>query len=433
MNKRDLPLASEEEVANKTRKRHFSYWLRWAVQVLVFAAALSLSGHALATMEATVEEELEQQDHHLKEPGHLHFGRGLLDRGLEGYDALREQANEEIGLDWLIAYSVIGQRRSHSGNKKSDVNSELDVLGSWQLIESTTFGTSSISWLYSKVWEYDDSASQVTEEAGSIFAISDSDSVEALRQFYWTQSVFDGMLDVHLGQWEVPAFFNEISHANNDRDQFIAQAFVRDPVRANVDVYGLGAAASFTPTNWLYLRAGFVDGNTNLEYPQWDTFKKTDYVYVAEIGFTPKIEGWGQGTYFISPFYADKPNKADLGKQGEGVAFGFEQELPIDAAVFGRGSVAKKRHAALQWWGGGGIVFTKPFGFDRDKIGIAVGVGHPDDPSFREPTYLAETYWRFQLTERLEFSPDMQFHIRPAKNRGRDVVFVGGLRMMVRF
>ncbi len=60
MNKRGLPLPSEEEVAMKTRKRHISYWLRWAVQVLVFAAALSLSGHALATMEATVEEELEQ-------------------------------------------------------------------------------------------------------------------------------------------------------------------------------------------------------------------------------------------------------------------------------------------------------------------------------------------------------------------------------------
>ena len=111
----------------------------------------------------------------------------------------------------------------------------------------------------------------------------------------------------------------------------------------------------------------------------------------------------------------------------------FEQETPWDAALWLRGGISDNRRKNFESFLGGGVVFTNPFGFDRDQIGMVIGWGRPDDSSARDNTYLAETYWRAQLTERLEFGPDLQLHFKPAKNRNRDIVAVAGVRAMVRF
>lgn len=419
---------------NRSRKQ-IIFWLAKTVQILLVSAVLVLPGTALATVDADVEGELEDFEQEQKIGGHVHLGRGPVDWALDksGYDALREKANEKLGLDWLIAYSVLAQRRSHSGNKKSDLNSELDFAGDWELIKSKTFGTTSFTWLYSKVWNhYTDanSSSKVSAAGGTVFQISDSDPVDAWRNIFFSQSMFDNLVAVHVGQIDATTFFNNISYANNDRDKFVAQAFTRDPVRATTDAFGLGATVEVNPNDWLYLRAGFIDGNSSLDRPKWDTFEKGDYIYLGEIGLMADVDGMGKGVYRLSPWYAEN---GALGQTGEGVTFSFEQELPIDAAIFGRVSAANRRRTDLEAFLGGGIVFTKPFGFDRDQIGIAVGAGVPSDDENRNLTYLVESYWRMQLTERLEFGPDIQFHIHPAADRSRDVLVVGGLRCMMKF
>jgi hypothetical protein len=403
--------------------------------ILALAVALVLPGIALAVVDTDVEGVLEDFEQEQKVSGHVHLGRGPVDWALDksGYDALREKANEKLGLDWLIAYSVLAQRRSHSGNKKSDFNSELDFAGEWELIKSKTFGTTSFTWLYSKIWNhYTDanSSKKVSKAGGTVFQISDSDAIDAWRNIFISQSLFDNLIAVHAGQIDATAFFNTISVADNDRDKFVSQAFVRDPVRSTTDAFGLGATVEVNPTDWLYLRAGFIDGNSSLDRPKWDTFEKGDYIYLGEIGLMADVDGMGKGVYRVSPFYAEN---GELGKTGEGITFSFEQELPIDATVFGRASAANRRRTDLEAFLGGGIVFTNPFGFDRDRIGIAVGAGVPSDDEQRNYTYLVDSYWRMQLTERMEFGPSFQAHIKPAADRDRDVLFVGGLRCMWKF
>ena len=392
---------------------------------------LLFAPNARADFEPTVEKGLEEQDRELEEGRHTHLGRGLIDIVLEPYDALRERAKESLGLDWFVAYSYLYQHRSQGGNHKWTNNSELDALFVWDLVEHGSFGKGSLTGMASRVWEHDNGATtaEVTKSAGTSFALSDSDQIEALRQFYWTQGTHDDRYQINFGQIEVPTFIDDNSYANNDRDSFVAETWLKT-TRSSINIFGLGAMASVQPSDLFYLRGGFIDGNTNGENPKWSTFKRGEYIYVGEIGFTPNIEGWGSGIYRISPYFADK---AKTGKQGSGISISFEQETPWDAALWLRGGVSDHRRNNFESFLGGGVVFTNPFGFDRDRIGLAFGWGRPDDSNSRDNTYLAETYWRAQLTERLEFGPDVQLHIKPAENQNRDIVAVGALRAMVRF
>ena len=399
--------------------------------VLGISTLVFIAPSALGDFEPTIEKELDEQDEEREVGGFTHIGRGVFDVALEPYDALRERANTSLGLDWMAAYSYLYQHRTHGGEDTWTNNSELDILFSWDLLEHESFGKGSLTGMFSRVWEHRNGAktSEVTESTGTAFPLSDSDKVEALRQFYWTQSMLDDRLQVHLGQIEVPTFIDDNSYANNDRDAFAAETWLKT-TRSSINVFGLGSIVSVEPSDLFYVRGGFIDGNTNGENPKWSTFNRGEYIYVGEIGFTPNIEGWGDGIYRISPYFADK---AKTGKQGSGVSISFEQETPWDAALFLRGGVSDHRRNNFESFLGGGVVFTNPFGFDRDRIGLAFGWGRPDDSDARDNTYLAETYWRAQLTERLEFGPDLQLHIKPAENQNRDVVAVGGLRAMVRF
>jgi hypothetical protein len=400
--------------------------------------ALLIPAIALGDMEATVKQELEEFDVELRDPGYTHFGRGFIDRGLEGYDSLRDKANDRLGLDWLVAWSYLYQQHDQGGSNKWTNNSELDFLANWDLVNSERFGKGSLTYMLSYVWEKRDytgfgsgaTTDEVTEGAESVFKISDSDNLDArVRQLYWTQSMFKDRFQVQVGQLEVPAFVDDNSYANNDRDKFIAEAWTKT-TRSTVNVFGLGAAVGVTPSDNYYLRAGFIDGNTNGENPKWSSFKKGEYIYVGELGFTPNIKGWGKGIYRFSPWAAEK---AKTGKQGKGINISFEQETPWDTALWLRGGVSDHRRNAFESFLGGGAVFTNPFGYNRDQIGLALGWGQPDDGSVRDNTYLFEGYWRFQVTERFEFTPDLQLHMQPAKDRDRDVNAVVSLRAMFRF
>ena len=422
-------------------------FLLWSVFLVGLSIFTFLAPAALADFQPTVEEELEWYEQALEEPGYTHFGRGPVDIALEPYDRAREWANTNLGLDWVVAYSYLYQHRSHGcewanrntkGCEKWTNNSELDFLARWDLVDSEQFGQGSFNFMTTYIWEKRDytgggagaSTADVTASAGTAFTVSDSENLDArMRQAYWTQSLFDDGFEAHVGQIEVPSFFDGNRYANNDRDQFIGQVWTKN-IRSNVNIFGLGAALSVKPNDLFYARAGFVDGNSNGENPKWSTFKRGEYIYLAELGFTPDIPGWGKGIYRISPYEADR---AKTGAQGRGVTISFEQETPWDAALWLRGGISDHRRNEFEQFLGGGTVFTNPFGFNRDQVGLAFGWGRTADSSARRNTYLAEAYWRFQLTERFEFSPDLQMHLQPANQKGRAATYVAGLRGMVRF
>lgn len=239
--------------------------------------------------------------------------------------------------------------------------------------------------------------------------------------------MFNEKLELHLGQVEGSTFIDYNTYATNDRTDFIAETWTRT-TRSTINGFGLGSVVGWTPNEHYYFRAGFIDGNSNAENPKWSTFRRGEYNWIGEIGFTPSLP-WGDGIYRISPWYADQSKNGDDGK---GVNISFEQETPWDMALWMRGGVSEGRRNNLTSFIGGGLVFTNPFEFNRDQIGLGIGYGSPDKSEDRD-SFLFEGYWRLQITERLEITPDIQAHIRPARDRNEDVAWVGTIRAQLVF
>ena len=74
--------------------------------------------------------------------------------------------------------------------------------------------------------------------------------------------------------------------------------------------------------------------------------------------------------------------------------------------------------------------------FSNDGFGIALGWSDPSDsayPGWRQRVQL-ETYYRLQLTESWQLSPDLQVLSRPSDPNAEDrPVWVLGLRLLTEF
>ena len=125
--------------------------------------------------------------------------------------------------------------------------------------------------------------------------------------------------------------------------------------------------------------------------------------------FTPEIPGVGAGTYRFTGFWRDETEAAPA---AAGWALSFEQDLGERAGLFLRYAGVDEEECDLQQVLGTGVVLRRPFGRARDWIGFAFMWGDVSDES-RSDEYALETYWRIQLTERLEFTPDLQIHVHP--------------------
>ena len=145
-----------------------------------FVFILFVPGLAIGDVSPDVRGDLEEFNSELRESGHTHFGRGLLDRGLEGYDKLRSVANES-GFDWSVGASYLYQAHDRGDGNQWTNNIELDVYMAWEnIVDSARFGKGSLTYLSSHVWETRNftgfgsgaTTSEVTDTLGSVFKVS---------------------------------------------------------------------------------------------------------------------------------------------------------------------------------------------------------------------------------------------------------------------
>ena len=80
-------------------------------------------------------------------------------------------------------------------------------------------------------------------------------------------------------------------------------------------------------------------------------------------------------------------------------------------------------------------VFSTGIGFKRknnDVAGLGLSWGKPADGSLSDQ-FTSEAFCRFQLTQFLAVTPDVQLVVDPALNSGEDVLAFFGIRMRAAF
>ena len=96
--------------------------------------------------------------------------------------------------------------------------------------------------------------------------------------------------------------------------------------------------------------------------------------------------------------------------------------------MFAKYGKASKRKGLVKQYAAGGFVWTNPFGNDEDWFGTGFGWVDPTAPNTRDE-YVAEAFYRAQLTPLVQVSPDLMLIINPSKNsKNRNIEAVFTLR-----
>lgn len=341
-----------------------------------------------------------------------HFGDGLLHRAFGSVDAARARLAEDTGIDVRGRYAPIYQFESG----EETLSSGLDLYARWDGLLDADWGKGSIDVHFKQ--RKDDvlgtGAFEFAEELGMRSLASNGDDAgcfAAFDQVSWEQLFFDGDVNVTVGQLDPTSLFDENRFGGNDRESFIAEPFSTNPVRAT-SAPGLGVGAWYQPERW-YVGAALIDADANREAIDTDSFTDGDWSRVAEAALTPDLRDMGRGNYRLSFQNVDE---TDDGRSSTSWSASVDQEMGERHAIFARWSYGDGRRTRFDQMAVAGIVIDEFFGTQDDRLGVGVFWGSPSQSALREE-WGFETYWRIQVTRRIDVTPDLYF-LKPSEKGG---------------
>jgi len=99
---------------------------------------------------------------------------------------------------------------------------------------------------------------------------------------------------------------------------------------------------------------------------------------------------------------------------------------------FSRFGTGDGKRTAVQQSLVAGLVFKQAFGFNNDGLGLGFIWNDPSDGTRRDD-YGMESFWRLQLTENIQLTPDVQLYFDPSTGSNGNMEASFGLRVGMYF
>ncbi len=347
-------------------------------------------------------------------------------------DQLRKHAAPS-GLEFELGLTGIFQGASDTvdGQSATMAGFSYDFVGMWTLFENQSLGAGGFGWhLEGGRTIGSGRLEDLSARAGSILGINDDLDAEpvALTELWWSQNLLEDKLIITTGKIDQTCYFDTNRIANSETDQFIATPLVNNlsiPFPDN----GLGLNVTTQPGDTFFFSGGFGDANAVATETGFDTFDQHEYFAAVEAGLMPHFENLGDGTYRLTLWR----NEID-GRTGYGWALSFDQEIAPDSGVvpFFRYGSADDDVSDFEQFISGGLGFEGCFGRADDLLAIGCAWADPSDDSVAQET-IVEAFYRAQLSDSVQLTPDLQVIFNPADNPAHDVIVVGGLRVQIVF
>jgi carbohydrate-selective porin OprB len=350
------------------------------------------------------------------------------------YDRLREHLWRRYGLEYLITFAPMGQLGTQS-DKSTSYNQKLEVIGHWHLVESERWwGKGNLAFRLESLVTLGNTTGDFSEAVGSSYDLNDGDTspdknLNAIVAFAWEHFLFGERLRFVAGKLDPQDYLALNRFVGDDREDFFSSPFSANPVPPLFEANALGAFASYSvPAG--YVAGMMIDAEGDKRGFDFSHLDRYNYHYAAEIGFTPQLPRLGQGAYRIT-YYASDDN-TDAASSGHAFSLSLDQNLGERYGAFLKFAHSWRQHTDVETLLSAGILWLQPFGHRHDSIGFGVAWSDPsnEDPGTQRDQYALEAFWRFQLTKRIELTPDVQFIVNPSRG-GSDFRFVGGLRFRV--
>jgi porin len=356
--------------------------------------------------------------------------QGLQD-AFEPWYAFKEKLNDRCGLQFNIDESMFYQTVTDSLGESDAASGLVRFYGQWELLGR---GSDNPGMLVFKGENRHRMGSSITPfdlgfEAGSIVPTGTffSEFDFGVTNFYWKQYAYDRDVTFAIGVIDVTDFIDVYAMAN-PLTHFINLAFSTNPTIA-VPNQGLGVAAGAMLTDHLYLQGGFSDANGQPTTAGFDTFfDEAEYFSYAELGITSSRDRIYLDSVHVTLWHADPRDLAGT-PEGHGVAFTAQKFVCEKWLPFFRFGYADGDAALMQTTFSTGLGLQQE---NRDVMGLGFSWGNPADSSLRSQ-FTSEAFYRFQLTQFLAITPDVQLVVDPALNPNTDVLGFFGVRLRAAF
>ena len=359
----------------------------------------------------------------------------LLDRWENVRDSLATKTGLTLGVAYTTLYQRLTEKKDGDHNAREGAVGDLDIYGDWSLPGaarnwSVGFQAEMRHRILTSI-----PPSELGSSAGSLWGTTAGFNTQdmSLIQFWWQQSFFDEAVRFRVGKVDQGDFFDV--GTLNSANLFFSNNILSDNPAIGFPDNGLGGAVHMSPDDDWYVNFGIGDANARkTDESSSSFFDDRDYFTAVEFGWMPDIADYGQGFYQVTLWDTDgnrtRSKRNDI--SGRGVALRFEQFLGEEFMAFATYSRSSGKARATRQLATAGIGMLDILGYKDDVVGVAVGWGQPRDRGLRNQ-YVAELFYRMQITDYLQLTPDIQVIVDPSRNHKDDIIGVFGLRLRLDF
>jgi porin len=352
-----------------------------------------------------------------------------VDRVLQPWFDWKEGLNRDYGLSFGLDYSALGQIASDSLGKDNAAGGIFRFFGNWTVIGRESGNTGSIVFKVENRHRLgtDIAPQNLGFDVGylGITGTAFSDYGWGLTNLYWKQRFNQGRISFVAGAVDVTDYL-DVYGLINPWTSFQNLSFLTNPTIPAPN-QGLGAAIGAMATDNIYVIGGLADTNGDPTEPlDWfDTFfSDNEYFYHFEVGWTSSQDRIYLDNIHLTGWYADNRVKAGV-ESGKGLAFSAAWFVNDTWMPFFRTGYSDGGGALLKATASAGIGYY--FKESKDLFGFGLNWGRPPQSGL-DDQYTAEIFYRFQLTQNLAITPDVQLIIDPALNPNESSIWIFGLR-----
>jgi len=404
---------------------------------LMLLALMSVSSLVSAEQRGNVDAVLDEIDESYSQGINTHLGQGPLDRWTEKFTRKRARWGKDYGLRFSLEYSPIYHYGTQDGPDNESLNQGLDFYLRWEnAIQSDGYsGSLDFLMFHRKDNLLSTNTQQFMDSRNSATSPNDANvegTFNALANLTWESLMLDKQIDITLGQFYIPGTFDENDILGNDRSSFMARPLSNNPARVIPESeIGMGMGVWYSPNERFTLGALITQaeaGGKNLDFDKFNG----NWVYMAALDWKPKILNWGQSNYRLTYSKIDATGEAgNTQLSSNGFNISIDQEIGTKLALALRYADNDGKRLEIKKLLSTAIVFKQVLGFRQDELGFASFWVDPVKQN-QNDEYGVETFWRFQLTNRGQLTPDIQI-LRPAGSSNNNVETVLSVRYLLAF
>ena len=366
----------------------------------------------------------------------------ILDQATEDLRAWKSEIYKETGFQFGLAYTSMVQEVLEPDIPADTAGAGiLRFTGKWELTDRGGKNPGSFVFSLDHRHDYGDTApSAVGGGFGylSQTAMLFNDNKDIIGDLKWTQTLFDGEGGMVIGRYDPSDYHNVLGYASPWTGFSNLDNLINMSIAVPDWSWGVGIGAWLSES--YYVLGGINDANgaatDDLEFFE----EGTDELYkYAEFGWSPTKNERYFKNFHVTLWQVDERKVKGEDSDSYGVVLGFNWTWNLEWMLFAQlgFSDADSANDVQLYEQEAKLGFIKYFEERSDLFGMAVNHGKIIEPLYdvgfatNEYTTTFETFYRFQLAETVQITPNLQYIMDPHTNADGDDAVVASIRFRI--